>query len=91
MDLLPPAVPGPPSNVQSLCNVIVWGTPDEPNGEIIGYDVQFRKVGTSRVGDPITREANELYAIVDKNDLPSGDGEFEVQVRMSVFKTFVQE
>ena len=84
MDLLPFTVPCPPSNVQSLCNVIVWGRPDEPKGEIIGYDVQFRKVGTSRVSDRIMREANELYAIVDRNDLPSGDGEFEVQVRMSV-------
>ena len=58
----------------------MWGKPNEPNGEIIGYSVRFREVSTDRVGDIINKDAEEFFHIVDKNDLPSGSGNYEVQV-----------
>lgn len=35
------AVPGPPSNIQRLCTVVVWQAPLQRNGNIIGYDLDF--------------------------------------------------
>ena len=38
--------PSPPIEFQSLCNVVVWGMPVNPNGEILRYEVQFYVPGT---------------------------------------------
>ena len=34
-------VPGPPVNIQRLCTVVVWQPPLQPNGNIVGYDLDF--------------------------------------------------
>ena len=40
------AGPSPPIDIQSLCNVVVWGTSLNPNGDITGYEAQFYIPGT---------------------------------------------
>ena len=32
--------PGPPSNVEGLCTVVVWGQPSQPNDRVTGFNVQ---------------------------------------------------
>ena len=31
----------PPTDVQSVCNAIMWGSPLNPNSELTGYEAQF--------------------------------------------------
>ena len=33
--------PSPPRGVQGFCSVVAWRMPQNPNGKIIGYDVQL--------------------------------------------------
>ena len=39
------AVPGAPSNVMKESNVVSWQLPDEPNGEIIDYNLNVNYAG----------------------------------------------
>ena len=34
-------VAGTPTNVQHLCNVVVWLPPDKPNGVVLSYQIEF--------------------------------------------------
>ena len=42
--------PSQPTNVHSLCTVVVWQPPAQPNGNIIRYDIQF-SMGTVKEVD----------------------------------------
>lgn len=42
-------VPGQPTNVQRLCTVVVWQAPLQPNGQIVGYDLEFLNSGQSNI------------------------------------------
>ena len=42
-------VPGQPRNVRTLCSAVAWQEPTQPNGVIIGYDVQFSVGRLTRV------------------------------------------
>ena len=42
--------PGQPGNVQGLCTAVAWQEPTQPNGVIIGYDVQFSVGRMTRLG-----------------------------------------
>ena len=35
-----------PRDVQGFCSVVAWRMPHNPNGKIIGYDVQLNRPGT---------------------------------------------
>ena len=58
----------PPPQVQALCSVVVWNTPEVSCGDIVGYDVRFfhpqllTKNVTRRVG------ANGTFHIVQEED-----------------------
>ena len=43
------AVPGQPANVQGLCTVVAWQLPLQPNGVIVGYDLEFLRNGLTVV------------------------------------------
>ena len=75
-----PVVPGEPSNIQSLCTVVVWGEPGRPNGVIRGYDLMFKRIGTSRVGPIILKPVTDLYHVVRDSDLPTGSEDLVFQV-----------
>ena len=75
-----PVVPGEPSNIRSLCTVVVWGEPGRPNGVIRGYDLMFRRIETSRVGPIIPKPVTDLYHVVEDSGLPTGSEDLEFQV-----------
>ena len=56
-----PPGPGPPINLQPLCTVVVWQSPDMPNGIIIGYELEF---GTFPV---VEVPADATFYIVPEN------------------------
>ncbi len=72
--------PGEPSGIRSLCTAVVWGPPAQPNGVIVGYDIQFRRIGTSQVIST-PKGANELFHVVEGSSIPPGQGDLEFSVR----------
>ena len=74
-------IAAPPPQVQALCSVVVWYSPEVSCGDIIGYDVRFfhpqllTQNVTRRVG------ANGTFHIVQEEDkLDAKHGDLYVQV-----------
>ena len=62
--------PGPPSNVEGLCTIVLWGQPSQPNGEVTGFNVQFY-VPDVWYGTLFRKEMNDIYHTVQDSDNPS--------------------
>ena len=45
-------VAGMPSNVQHLCNVVVWQPPEEPNGVVLRYQIEFSNAQSGGADSP---------------------------------------
>lgn len=71
--------PSPPIDFQSLCNVIVWGEPFNPNGEITVYEAQFYIPDTQlRVLREIAQD--RTFYIIDEEDKLGGNVDTFVRV-----------
>ena len=64
------AVPGPPQNVHVLDNttVVFWQAPQEPNGNITGYEVRIST--TSRQTIRVIPGSRVLYYGIRRSDVP---------------------
>ncbi len=71
--------PGEPSSVRSLCTAVVWGPPAQPNGVIVGYDIQFRRIGTSQISTT-AKEIDELFHVAEGISIPPGTEDLEFRV-----------
>ncbi len=72
--------PGQPSGIRSLCAAVVWGPPDQPNGVIVGYDIEFKNASQVIL---TAKEANELFHVAEGSSIPTGQGDLEFRVRLS--------
>ena len=72
--------PSPPIDFQSLCDVIVWGTPFSPNGDITGYEAQFYIPGTQNIMKIVEIAKDRTFYIVKENDNLDGDTDPFVRV-----------
>ena len=71
-------VPSAPQDVRAFSNVIVWGPPDEPNGEIVGYQVRF--IGTLSRTRTVSKTLTESYHVVRESDTRNLSSTIQVQV-----------
>ncbi len=71
--------PGELSSVRSLCTAVVWGPPAQPNGVIVGYDLQFMRIGTSQISTT-AKEIDELFHVAEGNSIPLGPEDLEFRV-----------
>ena len=81
--------PSPPTDFQTLCNVIVWGMPVSPNGELLGYQAQFYIPGT-QLG--VVREVAQdrtFYIVKEEDKLLSEHSSSFVRVINSCLKCTV--
>lgn len=48
--------------MHGLCGVVLWQPPTQPNGEVVGYEIEFSVGGPVIVGEPfyITAEAERM-------------------------------
>ena len=75
--------PSPPIDFQSLCNVIVWGEPFNPSGDIAVYEAQFYIPDTQlRVLREIAQD--RTFYIVDEEDKLGGNVDTFVRVIVCV-------
>ena len=63
-------------NLQSLYPVVLWQSPEEPNGIILDYELTF----IPKDGAPTTKTTDgpQTYYIIETTDLPSGIFQVEV-------------
>ena len=52
--------------------VVVWDTPEMPNGVIVGYDLEFTRQGTSTT---VQRGVEDLYYVPMLVDVPQANGD----------------
>ena len=71
-------VPSAPQDVRAFSNVIVWGPPVEPNGEIAGYQVRF--IGTLSRTRTVSKTPTESYHVVRDSDTRNLGSIIQVQV-----------
>ncbi len=71
-------VPSAPRDVRVFTDVVVWGPPENPNGNIIGYEVNFS--GSTSGSQNEKKEASESYHIISGTDLSSLEGTIKVEV-----------
>ena len=57
----------------------MWQPPEQPNGVITGYDIQFFR--GSQSGAPIPKGSNELFHIVVNSNIPPGTSE-DITIRV---------
>ena len=63
--------PSAPLDVQSLCNAIVWRVPQNTNGDLTGYNVQFYVPGTQfRRHQEVARDRT-FYVVTNEDKLDS--------------------
>ena len=74
--------PDPPSIVEGLCNVVLWGQPLQANGRIIRYEVQFY-IAPDWFGNVISKSVQPVYHRVQDGDIRSNLRRSEVSVRVS--------
>ena len=65
----------------SLCSVIVWKAPTRAYGVITGYEVSFFFPGRDN-GVIVSKDRDELFHIVRARDLPHGEGDILITVRI---------
>ena len=66
--------PGRVGAVEGHCSVIVWKAPEEPNGKIMEYKIQFLTIMYSNTIR--TMSAQTFYVIETKEILPKGKNIF---------------
>ena len=64
------SVPGRVAGVQGHCSVVVWEEPTEPNGKILGYELDFFTFNDSTT--VITENIQTFFVIENEYDLPYG-------------------
>ena len=82
--------PGPPSNVNGLCTVVLWGRPSQPNGKITGYEVQLY-VPEEWSGPVHSKNESDIYHIREDTDTSS---EYELSdyfVRVSALHAYTHQ
>ena len=86
------AVPGRPQNVRVLDNttVVFWQAPQEPNGNITGYEVRISTTSRQTIRDlPSSRVlyfgiipgSRVLYYVIRRSDVPNDISMAQIEVR----------
>ena len=68
--------------MKSLCTVVLWARPSQPNGKITGYEVQFY-IPDEWSGAIHNKTELDIYHIVEEGDTPSKYRKRELFVRVS--------
>lgn len=72
--------PQAPRSVVSYCTFITWQAPSTVYSVITGYDVMFLKSTADLNNYVVTKGRNELFHIVEEENIPDGEGEVLIQV-----------
>ncbi|CAI8035608.1 Ephrin type-A receptor 4-B [Geodia barretti] len=72
-------VPSSVWDIQEHCTVILWKTPAETHGSIIGYLLTFQKGEQST--DVYVVDPTYHYHVIQPSDIPPGTGKVSVEVR----------
>ena len=59
--------PPPPTGILPLCNVVVWDSPYNPEGNLIGYAVQFYIPGTQNEKVRVITQNRAFYVVQDED------------------------
>lgn len=76
--LLLTVAPGPP-DVRSMCVVVIWNIPQNPNGIITGYQIEIKREDSNGVKMVNKSESDRFYEIED-DDLPDGNDKVSFRV-----------
>ena len=71
-------VPSPPRDMRVFTDVVVWGPPENPNGNITGYEIKFS--GSLSGSQSVTKKASESYHVTSDTDLSLLEGTIKVEV-----------
>ena len=77
------AVPSQPINIQRLCTVAVWQAPFQPNGVIIGYDLEFSHNGQTSIR---SLDTGANFYITTQSEREAG-----TSVRVSIIVIYVTD
>ena len=66
-------VPSKPTRVRGFCSIVVWGEPSEPNGKIVGYDLNFYVPDNPLLRNIVYGVATTLHDVKKSTDLPNAD------------------
>ena len=59
--------PSVPVDMQSFCDVVVWKTPIQQNGELIGYETEFTNPGARQTVTKQVSIDGNYYIIQDED------------------------
>ena len=78
-------VPGPPKIVRAFCTEVVWGSPFNPNGEVLGYELEFYDHQDPSMNNILLKNRDEhSHIVVENNDLPRGLESSQVYVKVCI-------
>ena len=68
--------------MKSLCTIVLWGQPSQPNGEVIGFNVQFSIPGIWN-GALYRKQMDDIHHMVQDSDKPSEYSDSQIFVAVS--------
>ena len=70
-------MPGIVTGILEIYPYVVWNPPQQPNGVIIGYALNFTRSGMSYI---VLTSSNQTFYIIQSTDVPGTSGSFTVTV-----------